>query len=312
MIRQKQIFAVLGGLALVVSAVGGFCLYQSTARAEVAREACSIVPEGFESPAPEMLAAILDYDCARAIAARDAKQAATLALEFGYPSLLLDHADRSEVFDVFGSLVEVGDHGFFSNDPDFIPAIRHIADQANSWAEPAKRIHDFALSSLPSEIQAEFAFDAQQYLSFLPIWNDLQRLSSLAAVCEEIGCESQPTQCPGPVGLTDKTDTSPSELIELCEPSFEWLQALRRSGVIDSDCTSTLQINRIWHQDADPQAPCFEPAFLFDSLPAQGSADIARYVRSLAVQGRLADVPEGNLAYIATYYPDIAAYLRAN
>jgi hypothetical protein len=130
------------------------------------------------------------------------------------------------------------------------------------------------------------------------------------SACNANNCKGPPTQCPERVGLEDKLLVASgaktlAEVVNGCPLTVDWLLALRRGGMIDTTCTSTLQINRIINQGLNPTKACFSEDNSTSGTSVSTSADILRQLR-FKLMADPSSLPDQNVAAdLQLYYPQI-------
>jgi len=255
---------------------------------------CDRAVTGLASDAPLQLAAMLDRDCA-IVYIGQSKDPARTAIDFGYPSLAYDYATRSDVDGVLEAVVLEGDRGFFMSDPAILDLL-----------EPGP-VTDFVQTTFAPETATTVAT-----LHVLPLWGSPGNSAQFVKACETIDCITDKTLCPARVGLADKLRLARGEatlgvIADSCEISFEWVRALRVAGLLDTACTSTLQVNRIMDDHTRVAEPCFGPDFSIKSEPAVGANDLIRFIRLKGVN----DLDKETVDVFSISYPEAASFLVA-
>ena len=253
---------------------------------------------------PAKLVAMLSPDCFDA-ALQDRADARS-AMDYGFPSRLFGLLPKAEAVELIAMAAQEGDRGFFVAD-------RSILDHVDALSEPAA---DFITASLaPAEtlLTGEASAD---FLLAVPLWGQPENGPLLTDYCARHDCQLTETHCPDRIGLADKLAVASGSMTlqqaqALCSPSFEWLRALRHAGLVDTSCTSTMQINRTMADPALLDAACYPPDLSLMDLPAATSADAVRYLRKHLTHSSLAPLPAGSLDYIASQWPELAGYLQA-
>jgi hypothetical protein len=259
---------------------------------------------------------MLDVGCAYKLASEKSDLRDVIAMEMGYPSLLLGSRTEEEIIQTLHLIVQEGDHGFFSSDPYIVPALRKLAEESNSNVDAIEDIHDFALSAQPlqSGLQTALAFNINQYLQYLPVSKQSKQAELFSEWCKNESCVSKASDCSSSVSLQDKLDlVSGKQTVEQfflsCSQNPESIKLLRKAGIIDSYCSSTMQINRVLQSQAKIDDLCFYQEFSFEN-GAANSADIARYLRFLYNElGTFKDkVPMENIRFIEKNFPAIGIF----
>ncbi len=262
--------------------------------------ACAATSARIGAGAPAELAAMLDRDCAAAWVAEAGPAA---AFDLGYPSFAFEHAAKDEVMEVIAATINEGDRGFFAADPALL-------DQLD-----AGPLADTVRASLTPQAALAQADDVATVLQSVPIWNASGNAAVIVAGCNGVDCNSDESSCAGYVGMSDKLavalGTKPlADVYAACPVSPGWVLGLRRAGLVDTACTSSLAVNRAM---ADPSAlgtACFGDDFDASAIPAVSSADFPRLIRALGVTG-LADIAPGTVAAMQSAYPEAAGYLNS-
>ncbi len=257
---------------------------------------CDRAVTGLAPDAPLQLAAMLDRDCA-IIYIGQSKDPARTAIDFGYPSLAYDYAPRSDVNAVLEAAVLEGDRGFFMSDPAILGLLG-----------PGP-VTDFVKTIFAPKTATTAAS-----LHALTLWRSPENMAQLRNACETIGCTADKTICPTRVGLADKLrlvrgQATLATIAYICEISsdrerIEWIRALRRAGLLDTACTSTLQVTRIMRDNTRLAEPCFGPDFSIKTEPA-GDNDLIRFIRRKGVGA----LDKETLDAFARLYPESAAFL---
>lgn len=280
------LFSVLSTVA-----AGVFILAPSTADAECHPEA-TILPM-----APLELAALFDIECARTVVDERGAEGTTLAIDLGYPSLLFGREPDATVIELLEATAQEGDRGFFSADPDIAEILLARPDASNH-----RELISFVLSAHRSEQRVD-PMD-------ISIWSDPKAAEALVMLCAEKGCQSPSAPCPE-LSMEDKLAVAKgklalSDLIAQCEITPAWAVALRRAGVVDTRCTSTLQVSEAFADPTTLEGPCI--GFGLDPARAFTPADLFRSVREALTSGEKLDVT--TRARLAEILPSAAAYLE--
>jgi hypothetical protein len=263
---------------------------------------------------PLDLAAMLEPACAKAWFEAEPDLAEGRAVVLGYPSLLLPLAEQADALALISQVVAQGDRGFFANDPAILPL---LSDPQTAALTSAERLFVAAVHD-PDQAYAQ-AGDKTEVLQSLPIWDDPANRQRLIDWCADAQCTSV-TACQAPdgprLGLADKLriaqgQMDPQAALALCGATPDWIVALRRAGVVDTGCTSSLQVNAIMAGTLDPNGPCLSPDRGLMDYPAVSDADGVRHLRLLAKSNRLKDLDEASAQYIGAYFPKAADYLSA-
>lgn len=292
-VKTKKI-AIVAAIAGVV-AIGAFVVMRDDPLPVCDRSALSLPDD-----APLELAAILNRDCAVAFI-RQSDDPREAALTMGYPSILKDYVRKSEMHELLDLLVSYGERDGIRRDDGFLTYLDDIGEDG--------RVKDFAVSTLAPERLSEGG-DLTARLDYLPIWKDPQNVSRLISACEGLACDTK-TNCESQVGLQDKLAVAKGEitldsLVARCEPAPEWVMALRRSGVVDTSCSGTLQMNA-------PQsltAGCFAAGIQVDAYSSFTPGDSIAFLRNWNMQGRTARIHPASLDSIAFQFPSTAEFLR--
>ncbi|MCO6383055.1 hypothetical protein [Oceanicola sp. 502str15] len=264
---------------------------------------CDRAAAGVDEAAPLELAAIHDYDCARVFLAENDDRAAALAADLGYPSLAEEYASSSDYETLVIGAVDAGDRGFFAADPKALEATAEGegAGFVQAIFDPAGAL---AGASEPAEV-----------LHGLDIWNNDDNAALLVENCAAAGCESDATSCPSRLGLADKVKIASgamgtADAVALCEPSFEWILALRRAGVVDTLCSASLQVNAGMADQAYLAGPCYPDGMAISEFRTWASADTARFLRAHAGEPISALIDADAAEMIEPGYPALAAFAQ--
>lgn len=252
---------------------------------------------------PANLVAMLSADCYDK-ALQDEDDALS-AIVYGYPSRVFRLRDKTEAVELVVAVVQEGDRGFFTADRDILNYVsvlpRAAADFITASLLPAETLQT-------GEVSADF-------LMAIPLWDQPENELLLTDYCAEHDCQMTETECPYYVGLADKLAVASGSMTlqqaqTLCPLSFEWLLALRRAGLIDTSCTSTMQINRIMADPTLLDAACYPLDLSMMDLPAATPDDAVRYLRQHLAHSTLTPIPAGTLDYIAREWPELVGYLQ--
>lgn len=288
-------------VALVSLVTGGAYFWLSGPTTDLA-SACRPETIGLQPEAPAELVAMFDKSCAAALVA-SLPNGASLAFDLGYPSLAFGQSSKAEVMAALDAIAAEGDRGFFTNDSGVLGIV------------PPGPTHDFIQTTLDPAAAIPKAYNPLSAILALPLWGAEANNDVLAGACLTHDCSADQTKCPTSVGLSDKLrvatgSISLADFQRTCVVSFEWITALRRAGLVDTTCTSSLQINRAMTSPETLNAPCFGADFDFSSLPVISSGDIPRLIRSRGVAG-LDQLGPGNVAAMQDAFPQTAAFLSS-
>jgi hypothetical protein len=256
------------------------------------------LPDG----APPELVAVLSQNCAAFMADHNPDMRLSLAQDYGYPSLMWGHFPVDEVIKSWSALVDEGDHEYFRNDAD-IQAIVLASSLSNT-------VKAFVVSATEKSRAPINNIDLSLWATTLPIWNDRDASEQLMSACNANNCKGPPTRCPENVGLEDKLLVASgaktlAEVVNDCPLTVGWLVALRRGGMIDTTCTSTLHINRIINQGLNPTKACFSEDNRTSGTSVSTSADILRQLR-FKLMANPSSLPDpAAAADLQLYYPQI-------
>ncbi len=280
----------IGGLALV-----GFVAWTMWPKEPDVATACAPVTEAIGAEIPTELAAMLDRTCAAAFVAVNGP---SRAFDLGYPSLAFDHADENEVLAVIDATAGEGDRGFFASDPAILDRL------------PDGLTADFVRASRDAQAALSQANDVGAVLRAIPIWGNDANMEVIVDGCGDFDCATDASDCAGYVGLADKLRVAQgtatlAEVQTACPVSPGWVLGLRRAGLVDTACTSTLAVNRAMADPATLGTACYPSGLDASALPAIGSADYPRLVRANGIDG----VSAGTLRVMQSAYPEAAAYL---
>ncbi|PTV93953.1 hypothetical protein C8J27_1102 [Rhodobacter aestuarii] len=295
---------VFAGAALVAAVAAFFIVSQRQIPARDGRIACDGTSVGLGAEAPWQYVALFSYDCAATAPVADRDARVRLALDYGYPSLLVRDIGEAETAQIVAAAIEEGDRGFFSADP-------HIAARVASWPEALRppAVEAF-LSTLPGLVAATSGpFDGPM-LDSAPLWHESHFAPQIVEFCARGNCQDGEQGCGGPVLRAAKARVAQSAAAlsavqASCQPSFEWLRALRRAGLVDTACSSAFQINGVMQGRLELDAPCYDPQRGLGSLPVSSPADTLRFLRH--VRGKRPDA--ATMEIVAEYFPEIATYL---
>lgn len=251
---------------------------------------------------PSTLIAMLGPDCFDQV---QKKFDARTVMDLGYPSRLFKLISKTEVLDLLSMAVNEGDRGFFESDAD-------ILLQVEGWGD-TKTVEFIQATLSPEEIlqKKEVSTD---FLMALPLWGRPENSQFLVDYCEGHDCEVTRTACPDSIGLSDKLavakgEKSLNEIQNLCPMSHEWIRSLRQAGLVDTICTSTMQINRVMVDPETLNNACYPQEMSLQDIPAATTTDAIRYLRQYLLHDPMRPISDGNIDYISEYWPDVADYL---
>lgn len=253
---------------------------------------------------PAALVAMLSPDCYDH-ALKDLTTPQT-ALDYGYPSRLFGLVSDAEASEIMALSAAEGDRGFFAADGDILTHLDAIGDRSAA---------DFVIASLAPAATLKKGPASPDFLMALPLWGRPENSRLLVQYCKQHDCEATRTQCPDQVGFADKLAVAQGKMTlddaqVLCPASFEWLRALRQAGLVDTACTSAMQINMTMANPDLIGEACYPPGLSLDEVPAASAADAIRLIRSYLTQPDAAPMTAGSIDYIAGYWPDVADYFN--
>ncbi len=283
---------ILGIVLLASFGIGGGIWYWF---AEVNKNEgfiCDRTVDGIARDVPLELAAMLDRNCAAVYVAQSEAPVRT-AFDLNYPSLAYNHVSQPENVDaVIESAVTQGDRGFFMSDPAILDMLEEgeVADFVRTIFDPATA-------------------NNAATLHVLPLWQSPENAAQFLSACKNIDCTEDKTICPTRVGLADKLrlaggDVTLADIVNTCKISFDWILALRRAGLLDTTCSSTLQVNRITGDPSRFEEPCFGSNFSVLAEPAV-SNDLVRLIQ----QKGIITLDGESLKVLARSYPKAADFL---
>ncbi|MBL3560153.1 hypothetical protein [Rhodovulum sulfidophilum] len=275
---------------------------------EIEASACNTAELGLSGDAPLELGAIFSRYCARLYVEETPDEAPRLIITLGYPSLLFDYLTEREALQVISGAMNDGDRGFFAQDSEILARLNAL-----SRSPEIEKIEAF-LQFLPPGDAPSQSPDSAWRLSVLPIWDDAKTAALFVQGCETVDCQASRTSCPGEVGLIDKLklaqgDARLSDVAALCPISHEWILALRRAGIVDTFCTSTLQVNAAMNDIETLERGCFPEDMQLMSYDALTPNDAVMFLRERFARQALAEIDMPSLDYVANYFPSAAAYL---
>lgn len=305
--RKRPIHAVT--VLLVFTGIAAM-LFLQRADQDVEAPACDLAELGLSRDAPLEFGAILSRDCASRYVAEIPDRAAGMMLTFGYPSLLFDYVPQKDALQVISGAMGEGDRGFFAYDEEILARLNALPKS------PEIQKIKYFLTLAPRAEAPPQSPDTAWGLSVLPIWEDAEAATLFVQGCQTIDCQDSRTSCPGEVGLRDKLklargDMRLSDVIALCPISREWILALRRAGVVDTFCTSTLQVNAALNDIAFLERGCFPEDVQLHYYDALTPNDAVMFLRDRFARQALDEIDKPSLDYVANYFPGTAAYLSS-
>lgn len=268
--------------------------------------ACDLSVVGIaDASPPAELAAILNYDCAADYLDKNPDIAAGMAINMGYPSLLLEHTTDAQAIELMETAAADGDRGFFADDPEILYNLEELDVPYTLLA--------FVRTATGSSYLNE-AENSAAYLERINLWKSPVNARLLTRSCAKYGCEEKTTTCPSEFGMADKMriaagDIDLYESIALCDISPEWIISLRRAGVVDTSCTSIMQINAALQDPGRLPGQCLESSKQLSGYNAIGSTDYSRYIRRRAASGDLLKIDRQSIDMIGYIFPETANYL---
>ncbi len=301
MANRTPVVPALALVGVVAAAAGWLALRQPSA-------ACAPEGAGLAAGAPWQLVAVFRPDClAQAPGLTDAEKA-RVAMDMGYPSLVLRLSGREEALAALAAVADQGDRGFFTGDPA-------IGDALAAAREPLPEgLASFVRAAVWSGTPAAGERPDAAFLLALPIRDDAANRAAFVAWCGADACAAAPGDCGGEVSLADKLAVArgavtPGAMAAQCPVTPERVLALRRAGLVDTACTATLQVNLALEDPARLAGDCYPAGADIARLPAISSADAIRMLRRLPARPAPGQVDPALVAALGGAWPGIAAWL---
>eukprot|EP00913_Durusdinium_trenchii_P010530 g9874.t1 len=277
----------------------------------------------YENPTPEGdpagAALLVTRECAKALAESGKEGDAYLAMEAGFISSAVGHLDDEKLLEALETAVRQGDQGFVSQDSLLPAALRRMAEDDAKLADRILVVHDFVLAAHTidpehsAKAQPEAPTDPARFALFLPVWRDEAARNAFRTFCDREDCGPVLTGL-DPCTLDDGLERSAKRAFSTDPRAFmgklaqctvnledpELVLTLRRLGIIDASCTSTMQVNAIAQAGLVDGASCRMLLANISDQPALSASDIVRYVRMIAA-GELKVPPERQAANAASF-----------
>lgn len=302
-------------VVIAVTLGAGYWLFFAGPGIERATGECDRETHGLPPEAPLEMAAMFDRNCAIEFIEQSDRNAVELARTLGYPSLLFGRMSVTDIETLMKLAVDAGDRSFFEKDPVILQRLEDMNTSGGDLSE----VIDFVASMKPSAQLLEGG-DATKRLGYLPIWQSTENANFLIQACEKVDCETQTTSCDSNVGLSDKLALAQGRLglatlIKKCSATPErpgWLVALRRAGVVDTECSPTLQVNAALSDLNILLESCFPTNKQLRDYSALTGSDAVSFIRQWSARGRTESVDAKSLKYIMQYFPKTAEFVATS
>jgi hypothetical protein len=302
-------------VVIAVTLGAGYWLFFAGPGIERATGECDRETHGLPPEAPLEMAAMFDRNCAIEFIEQSDRNAVELARTLGYPSLLFGRMSVTDIETLMKLAVDAGDRSFFEKDPVILQRLEDMNTSGGDLTE----VIDFVASMKPSDELLEGG-DITKRLGYLPIWQSTENANFLIQACAKVDCETQTTSCDGNVGLSDKLALAQGRLglatlIKKCSATPErpgWLVALRRAGVVDTECSTALQISAALTDPETLLAGCFTKHMQPGNYRSKTSSDIVDFIHEWITVGRPFKVSGKTLEYIMRYFPKTAEFVATS
>lgn len=285
-------------LVLFAAVIAGFYSMSRPA------SACELEIEysDLREPGGEALLAGLSDDCLLKQVADHDLYVAGLVMTMGRSSLLFGHIEETTLLSLLEAEVQSGTRAVFVLDGGLIAALDTVEGD-NS--ERAAALADFALAS-QAESRVSDASDPNAYWAYRPA--TLLRRDQITAYCSREDCsEPEALSCsPESPHLKYLAATDSAAFwneIANCSIEPDFVLSLRRAGLLDGLCSSSLQVNAAMKNGLGPETTCEQ---LLSHWPHQSFAtlDLFAYIGLiLPKRGLGEDRIEENSAAILSSFP---------
>jgi hypothetical protein len=242
---------------LISLLIGGLLCFPVMASNQNSNQCANIInsKEADGTYDPIYIGVLLTQECANVFVREVPKDAPAIVLHAGFPSAVDGVVPSNRLLEYLLSIVEGGEHEYFNLDGEINSLLDDLAKDDIADASKIANIRDFVLASQEGGDLSRVS-DKRRFASYLPIWRNDQQRETFRNTCKEVGCPN-----PGSAATICKTSdflalkmqyaSSPREVIsafEQCPTStFDaaFVQSLRKYGMIETFCSSTIQINEI-------------------------------------------------------------------
>lgn len=247
---------------------------------------------------PAGAAVLVTSECAKVLAEGGEEEDAYIAMEAGFISAVVGHIADERLLQALETAMQQGDQGFVSSDTSLPAALRLLAEKDGLLADRILAAHDFVLAAqtvTPGHSAQGKPADPARFALFLPVWRDDMARKTFLSFCEREDC-GPVSMALDPCVLDDGLErsvkrafsTDPQAFIgklaqcRLNVESPEFVLRLRRFGIIDASCTSTMQVNAIAQSGFASGASCRTLLTNISDQSALSASDVVRYVRMTA------------------------------
>jgi hypothetical protein len=272
---------------------------------------------------PIYIGVLLTQECAKVLIKEKPEEGPVIVLHAGFPSAVDGVVPPERAVEYLENRVRDGDHHYFKLDEDIIPFIDNLKNDESLDSKSLDNIRDFVLSSKEASDQSLIS-DKQQFAKYLPIWRDEGERVEFQKICADTGCPE-----PEPVSNICKTNdffklkmlyaSDPQKVVsafDQCAFSVRdasYIRSLRKFGMMDTSCSSSMQINEIAKKGFSQVANCRKQLEAIGSLSSVGSTDVLEFAR-LYLNKQLPEIAPAifakNLRTIRGFSPSTATLLE--
>ncbi|NTF10348.1 hypothetical protein G6L37_24025 [Agrobacterium rubi] len=213
-------------------------------------------------------------------------------LQAGYVSALVGTVSDTQIINYLKEIVRNGDHGYFKYDADIYQLLKGLMDRNPNFVEDLQDVYDFVLAAREEK---GTPFDLSRYAFYLPVWRDQLQRNKFFEVCsaEKCGKVVAISDFCNPESFMDlkvyylKSTAVAREGLRRCNYDFNdpsLLLSLRRSGIVDSSCSASLQLNAMLRYGFEIAKNCSSVMGKLDKHVPINSSDLVRFVRDLMTQ----------------------------
>lgn len=234
----------------------------------------------------------LSAECAVKIGRKTDASFAPAILQAGYVSALVGTVSDMEIISYLKGIVRNGDHGYFKYDADIYQSLNGLMDRNPNFVEDLQDVYDFVLAAREEK---GTPFDLDRYAFYMPVWRDQLQRSKFFEVCsaDKCGKVAAISNVCNPESfmhlkvyylnsIAITTEGLRKCIYDLDDPSL--LLSLRRSGIINSSCSASLQLNAMSRYGFELAKECSSVMGILDKDIPVSSGDLVRFVRDLMTQ----------------------------
>ncbi|OLP47037.1 hypothetical protein [Rhizobium oryziradicis] len=272
---------------------------------------------------PIYIGVLLTQECAHVLIKEMPEEGPVIVLHAGFPSAVDGVVPPARAVEYLENRVRDGDHHYFKLDEDIILFIDDLKKDEKLDSKSLENIRDFVLSSKEGSDRSQIS-GKQQLAKYFPIWRDQGERVEFQKICADAGCPQLE-----PVSNICKTDdflklkmlyaSDPKKVVsafDQCAFSVRdasFIRSLRKFGMMDTSCSSSMQINEIAEKGFSQVANCRKQLAAIGTLSSVGSTDVLEFAR-LYLNKQLPEIAPAvfakNLRTIRGFSPSTATLLE--